>query len=366
MRVSDFSRCALGICAAFAMLAGCGSGSQSQRALPAPFQHSGAQSRLDQLPGSRLNTSDAASGIGVSALQMNHSPSWMLPEAKNEELLYIANYYTNIVRVYSYPAAKLVGSLTADIYVPDGVCVDNHNNVWIVNNSEDPSGGAKIVEYKHGGTKPIATLHDDFEYSETCSVDPTTGNLAVTNYGNYSNGPGSVSIYTHAKGDPKIYDDSKIATMYFCGYDPNGDLFVDGVNTDGHFQLAELPKGEKIFTNITLKGGTIYYPGQVQWDGKHLAVGDQDAGNTPSGYSYSAIYQTTGAGGKIVGETPLDDSLDVAGFWIQGDTVVAPNAPELASQSGGNVYFYKYPGGGAPKKNLKKGFSNPLGLAISP
>jgi hypothetical protein len=153
--------------------------------------------------------------------------------------------------------------------------------------------------------------------------------------------------------------------VYFCGYDPKGNLYVDGQNPSGYFEFAELPKGKKTFTNILLKGGTVYFPGQIQWDGKYLAVGDQDAGNI-SGYTYSAIYQTTGAGGKIVGKTPLNDSLDVAGFWIQGDTVVAPNAQELASQHGGNVYFYKYPAGGNPTKNLKKGFSYPLGAAISP
>lgn len=364
MRVSDFGRYVLGYCVMVGTVAGCAGRSETQLAPLAPFRQIG-ESKFGQLSGRRLNTSDAVSGLDVAALQRNNSPSWMLPEAKNEELLYVANYYTNVVRVYSYPAGKLVGSLTTDIYVPDGVCVDKQNDVWIVNNAE-ASGGAQVVEYKHGGTKPLATLEDRLEYSETCSVDPTTGNLAVTNYGDYANGPGSVSIYTHAKGNPKMYFDSDLNPVYFCGYDPKGNLYVDGLNTKGYFQLAEMPKGKKSFTNIKLTGGTIYFPGQVQWDGKHLAVGDQDAGNTISGYTYSAIYQTTGAGGKIVGETPLDDSLDVAGFWVQGDTVVAPNAPELASQNGGNVYFYKYPGGGKPIKNLKNGFSNPLGLAISP
>ncbi len=40
----------------------------------------------------------------------------------------------------------------------------------------------------------------------------------------------------------------------------------------------------------------------VQWDGKYVAVGDQ----MPSGTYTDAIYPTTGAGGKIVHETPLD------------------------------------------------------------
>jgi len=350
---------------AVACIAGCGGALQSQPAPSIGFPQIGVQSRLGLLLGRARNTSDAAGAIDVPVLQSKQSSSWMLPEAKTEELLYIANYYTNIVRVYSYPAGKLVGSLTTDLSTPDGICVDKQSNIWIVNNSE-ASGGIKIVEFKHGGTKPVATLQDSREYSESCSVDPTTGNLAVTNQGDYSNGPGSVSIYTNAKGAPKMYFDSDLNSVYFCGYDPKGDLYVDGINTKGYFQLAEMPKGKKSFTNITLKGGTIYFPGQVQWDGKYLAVGDQDAGNLPSGYTYSAIYETTGSGGKIVAKTPLDDSLDVAGFWIAGQTLVAPNAPELASQSGGNVYFYKYPAGGKPIKNLKNGFSNPLGLAISP
>lgn len=364
MRTSDFARYAIGLCAASAILAGCGGGVQSQPAPPGAFQQGATQSRFGQPFGRRLSASDAASSIVVSGLQ-TREPSWMLPEARAEQLLYVTNYYTNIVRVYSYPAGKLVGSLTTDIVAPVGACVDKQNDVWIVDNAE-ASGGAHVFEFKHGGTKPVANLRDDREYSETCSVDPTTGNLAVTNQGNYSNGPGSVSIYTRAKGDPKMYFDPKLGSMYFCGYDPKGNLFVDGISTDGFFQLAELPKGKKTFTNIKLTGGTIYFPGQIQWDGKHLAVGDQDAGNTISGYTYSAIYETTGAGGKIIGSTPLDESLDVAGFWIAGNTVVAPNAPELASQTGGNVYFYKYPGGGKPTKNLKKGFSDPLGAALSP
>ena len=47
--------------------------------------------------------------------------SWMLPEAKSEDLLYVANVYT--ITVYSYPKGKLVGTLK-DFYKPYGECVD--------------------------------------------------------------------------------------------------------------------------------------------------------------------------------------------------------------------------------------------------
>jgi hypothetical protein len=72
----------------------------------------------------------------------------------------------------------------------------------------------------------------------------------------------------------------------------------------------------------------------------------------------NAIYQTTGAGGKIVHETPLDSGGgDIVEFWIQGSTVIGPNALEPRSKYDiGSVGFYKYPAGGEPTKTLMKGF----------
>ncbi len=151
-----------------------------------------------------------------------------------------------------------------------------------------------------------------------------------------------------------MYFDSKIVAMFKCGYDPKGNLYVDGQPDDSSigFQFAELPKGKKNFIDITLKGGTINFPGQIQWDGKHVAVGGQDAQGSGSPET-SAIYQTTGARAKIVGKTPLKDSYDVGGFYIQGQNVVA--ADSLAISKGGYALFYKYPTGGKPTKTISKG-----------
>ena len=139
-----------------------------------------------------------------------------------------------------------------------------------------------------------------------------------------------------------MYFDSKIIAMFRCGYDPKGNLYVDGQPDDYSigFQFAELPKEKKNFVDITLKGGKINFPGQVQWDGKYVAVGDQDAQASGSPET-SAIYQTTGAGGKIVGKTALKGSIDISGFYIQGNTVVG--ADSLGTPKGGYALFYKYP-----------------------
>ena len=216
------------------------------------------------------------------------------------------------------------------------------------------------VEYKHGGKTHVAAVQDPGSGAHTgCSVDPATGNLAVTSYGVSSSGGGAVAIYAHAKGKPQHYTDSKIPHFNFCGYDPKGNLYADGTDAaQSQFHFAELSKGAKTFENIKLTGGLIYYPGNVQWDGKYVAVGDQNIG----GFDVSAIYQTTGAGGKIVHKTPLDDPTDgsaedIVQFWIDGKTVVGPN------NYGSDAGFYKYPAGGKPTKTIK-GF-DAYGAAIS-
>ncbi len=105
----------------------------------------------------------------------------MLPEAKGDHLLYVSGPGTGKAYVYSYPGAKLVGTLTGFV-ASLGVCTDKAGDVWI---ADDTGGGLRpgtMIEYAHGGTTPIATLNDG-DPPLNCSVDATTGNLAVaSNY----------------------------------------------------------------------------------------------------------------------------------------------------------------------------------------
>lgn len=357
MRISRFGSYALGICVAVAMFAGCGGGAQSQLAPLAPLQQSSAQSRLGQLSQVRAGTTGAAQ-TGVVEVHPDHGPSWMAPGAATQDLLYISNYNASTVVVYSYPQDKLVGTLTG-FHGPDGLCVDKKGDVWIVNNDATHSG-EDVVEYKHGGKKPIAILEIGDGYAISCSIDPTTGNLAATVLDTYSGASGYLAVFAHAEGNPTYYTDPKISAYYFCGYDNKGNLYVDGAYSGVPFQFAELPKGKKTFTNITLKGATIHFPGDVQWDSKYVTVADQECMGE---YPYSTcIYQTTGAGGKIVGNTPLTGSGDIINLWIDGNTVVGPNTTGTYENE---VLFYKYPAGGKPTKTLKNGFDYPTGAAVS-
>jgi len=304
-----------------------------------------------------------AASTGMLTVHPNRGPSWMAPDLAKQALLYVSNYGGSDVFVYTYPQGKLVGTLTG-FHGPDGICTDKKGDVWIVNNYGTQSG-ENVVKYKHGGTKPIATVYDPAYIPVSCSVDPATGDLAVSNLSTYASGPGNLALFMDAKGNPKLIAVPHMSNVYFCGYDPKGNLFVDGTQTGPStaFQFAELPKGKKTFEDITLKGVTINFPGNVRWDGKHVAVGDQNYQAYPE---ISAIYQTTGSGGKIVGKTVFSDYGDIEGFWIQGKTVIGPDNCQNGCTDGYSVGFYDYPAGRKPFKKLaNKDFNAPRGSAVS-
>jgi hypothetical protein len=332
MKISWLGRYVLGSCVTVVLLAGCG-------ATPTPMGVPGVT-----LQGTQPRFEPPGGPAGAA--------SWMLPDAKAQDLLYVGNVFT--VSVYSYPLGKLEGRLTGFL-ASSGECVDAKGDVFITSEV-----GETIVEYAHGGTKPIETLLAAAEHPLGCAIDPTTGNLAVTTFGN--NSAGNLAIYPHAMGGPSTYTDPHILQYYLCGYDKNGNLFVDGISPprDGsHFVLAELPKGSSTFTDITLDKH-ISLPGGVQWDGKYLALADQNT---------SVIYQfrLSGSRGTEVHSTPLGSpASDVFQFYISGKTVIAPNDYSLGSKTTkGDVLYYQYPAGGAPIRTITHGVHEPRGVVLS-
>jgi len=295
--------------------------------------------------GKPLPSLPTASGSSPAARSLATGASWMDPDAKRGALLYASDSAANIVKVFSYPRGKLVGTLTG-FQTPQGMCVGRAGHVFITN-----SGAAQILEYAHGGTTPIATLADTGEHPIGCAVSPVNGDLAATNIFDDSYTNGSLSVYRRAHGTPKKYTDPQMIADYFCGYDASGNLFLDGTKpTTFSFVFAELPKGGKSLRNITLDQ-TIGGPGGVQWDGKYVAVADQEA---PVIYQFSI----TGSAGTKAGETQTQGSSDVVQFFIRGNTVVGPNA------TSGQVMYWPYPAGGVQTKIIS-GFEVPIGTAIS-
>jgi len=336
------SRYALSSCVAAAMLAGCGGGQP-------PI---GASSAIRQ---SVAQHSLAAQRSAGAAQLGSDGASWMLPEANGEDLLYVSNgpassHNSAWVTVYSYPRGKLVGILRG-FAAPAGECVDRGGNVFIT----DTDTG-KIFEYAHGGKHPIATLPAPGPDSLGCSVDPTTGNLAVSSLGFGNNG--AVGIYKGAKGSPKLYKNRAFQMYYFCGYDNSGNLFVDGQNyASSAFEFAELAQGDTKLKSVTLNQ-SIGFPGGVQWDGKYVTVGDQ---NTSIVYQFSI----SGDVGTEAGSTTLggSDVGAVLQYFIVGSRLIAPNA--CSGKCVGNVLYFPYPSGGDATKTITKDVHYPRGLVVS-
>jgi hypothetical protein len=347
MKPSRFDRSAISGFVAAAFLAACG-GTQPLGGAP------GA------LPQSRALASHADLG-----------GSWMLPEAKGESLLYVSDYSPtgSHVYVYTYPDGTLVGTL--DVGAAGGECVDKAGDVWITSR-------VSVVEYAHGGSKPIKTL-TDYERPNDCSIDATSGNLAVSNQPAGRQRFGKIFIYPKAQGTPRKYQTSSaIRYPNALSYDDRGNLFIDGywIGYSGsscssgcpYPGFAELGRGSDTIRNINLRGGRYFCgqagPGGIAFDGKYLAV-------TPACNQFFVYRYVLSRGhGDYEGELTLNNANFLFRFWIQGHTLIAPDCiifeKHHHAYCEGAVMFYRYPAGGNPIQTITgQNLGAPVAAAVS-
>jgi hypothetical protein len=321
-----FSRSqALGVYAAVALLAGCGGGSQLGSN---QIQPSAPQTRMNLAFVDRTGAAHTAPGR-----------SWMAPEAKKSDLAYISNFYNSTVLAFTYPGGKYVG-LISGVKDAQGLCATKTGNWWAV-----ASGADEVAEYAHGGTTPLKTLSVTAGEPASCAIDSATGNLAVTILGS-----GDVVIFAAGSGSGTTIADD-LSSSYFDGYDDKGDLFVDGITPSDTYGVVELPKGSSMFETITLSH-SLEFPGDIQWHGSYLAVGDQEA---------QVIYHFAihGTDAKEIGVTQLT-GWNGGGFWIQEPDVVAIDAG-----SGNTGAIWRYPAGGSPITVFQGSFDLPIGVTVS-
>jgi DNA-binding beta-propeller fold protein YncE len=270
----------------------------------------------------------------------------MLPEASSEDLLYVTNY-SNVL-VFAYPQGQLVGELK-NFFSNAGACVDSKGDVFIVN--EHPEA---VYEYAHGGTKRIATLVDKKAGSIGCSINPVTGDLAVSGVSSY------VDIFKQAKGKPISVLDRRMWYGSFVTYDDTADLFFLGLkNPKGGPRLSEMLSGSKHFTNIKADA-YMYDEGGIQWNAGYLTtVSYIDSTKTTA----IGQFQVTGQKAHEVSVTPLETAYIVLGYFIDGETIVVPN---LGNTGKNNVLLYDYPAGGEPTETITQPGFTPRGVVVSP
>jgi len=251
-------------------------------------------------------------------------------EAKGRSLLYVI--VSGAVNILTYPDGEKVGSIEYGLYsYLAGECSDRSGNVWIADY-------ATLAEYAHGGTKAIAEKSFTW-YVGGCSVDPASNDLAVVGQ------QGRAYVFRDERGKAHVYRTNPPYGLRYCGYDAHGNLFVDGVNIDGETVFFELPRGGGKLVELTLDK-KIGNPGQIQWDGRYVAIQDRDR-------PYH-IYQVTfsGSKGTVVNTIALAGLRKPVGTsWIDGGTVLVPYRNR--GHSADAVGFFNYPAGGNPVNILK-------------
>lgn len=297
-RMKTFTRCAATIGVA-ALLIGC-------------------SAEPGAMPPTRISTSDARENLS----------------GKGGDLLYLMDR-DGRVEIVSYPADKEVGSIYYGLYsYLGGECADRAGNVWITDY-------ATIAEYRHGGTKPIRTRAVEWDL-KGCTVAPGTDNLAAVGQ------HGTVFVWNGGQGRAKTYHTKSYYRLSYCGYDADGNLFVDGIDPydSDKFLFFELPNGGQKLKAISLDK-KIAGAGQVQWDGRYIAIQ-----NNEGPFDILQV-KVSGSTGTVVNRINLAElRAPVGASWIAGSTLFVPYGSH--GKFGDAIAVFHYPAGGQPTRVLKK------------
>ncbi len=224
-----------------------------------------------------------ASTVTPRQATLGAAHSWMRPGSKQGPLIY-SNGSLSAVLIFDF-SGDLVGEL-GGLDEPTGLCSDATGDVYVTDMDLQ-----LIYKYPAGGTLPVDIYDDRGNLPIACAVDPTTGSLAVINEGTEGTN-GDVAIYPPGNdSNPAVYATPNLSIYSFGGYDPSGNLYVDGTGAKQSFQLAVLEKGSGGLVPVPVSGlnNKKHRVAGVLWDGTYVAVGDALAG---------AVYRLAVAGGS--------------------------------------------------------------------
>ncbi|MGA8100053.1 MAG: hypothetical protein WB810_15465 [Candidatus Cybelea sp.] len=280
MKISTSAAYALGVVAAAALVAGCSGGTQSSALSPTSTMTNAQHSGASPLHHNALGAFNSVKQPGKA--HPDHQKSWVSPDIKKREprILFVSDSGTDDVYMYTLPGMKLKGTLSG-FSEPQGMCSDTKGNVFV-----DNTGTTQVLEISRTGSI-VNTFTDSVGYPVGCAIDPATGNLAVANiFGFY--GAGQVVIWPGANpsSTPTTISNPSQYFYYFDGYGPGSSLWVSGRDSYGTYMVSGC--GSSSCSTIPLSGGTIYFPGSVQWDGTRgqWVLFDQLCNDTTEACSY--------------------------------------------------------------------------------
>ena len=260
------------------------------------------------------------------------------------------------VDVFDYPSGTKVGQLSGfdSGFDKEGLCADGAGDVFVAGTlyiSGNASG--QVYEFQYGSESPSVKL-STHGYADSCSIDPTTGNLAVTEYYYPVFGHGDVAIFPNAQGTPTYYSDPNGQRFSYCAYDSAGNLFISLFRAG---ELLEMAGGSQSFQTIALNQKPTF-SGSLQWYENKLIVASWTTENSPESIQRVQISNGTAT---ILGTTVLangHDKRSVGQYAVDGANIVGPDENDKY------LAMWKYPKGGASTKNLGRGSGHWKGAVI--
>lgn len=249
------------------------------------------------------------------------------------------------VYVFNFPSGTPAGQLGGfdQGFEKNGLCLDRANDLFVTGWNHDSLKG-QTYEFGPGSQAPIAKLTTS-GVAHTCSVDPTTGNLAVAEIKNKpGDNRGAIAVFAGAQGDPTYYIDPQSSNFRDCAFDSAGNLYV---SQDSRGDLIELAQGSQTFETIALNAGAI--SGSLQWYDGDLLVSSWTVKKSKDTIEQ---VQVNGSTATIVGISVLDAkkrTRSVDQYVVDGDVIVGPGDNDKYLE------MWNYPAGGKPTKNLGRG-----------
>jgi hypothetical protein len=295
-------------------------------------------------------------------IHRDHHKSWISPNiTRLPRLLFASDVASGDVYIFELPQMLLEGTITGFIY-PQGECSDKHGNVYVA----DTNAG-NVYEYSRDlhlrNTYPVS-----YGPPEGCAVNPTNGNLAVTTYPTDTGATGAVLIYSSTSSSPTVLTNPEQFYYEFAGYDPSGNLWTDGF--DAAYSTTVVSScGASSCSTVNLSGGTIGFPGAIEYDtvSKNWVIFDQYCDETEGSCSYPV--SATGALGTQTVYLNHDGSnacdLVQGVIAAYGQKYVAGADYEYCGYDPSSVNRWAYPAGGMPTNHTDQVVSSPIGAAIS-
>ncbi len=283
--------------------------------------------------------------IDFAAMAKNKGPTIAISDTSN-----------NVVDLFT-AAGTQVGQLTGFSF-PAGMASDVKGDLYIAD-----ANNSRVQIYAAGLASPPTTLSDPGQVPVDVDSFANGAYVAVTNVYTTDRGPGSVSIF---KGSTlqRTITFSNLQHAYFCAFDGKGNLYVDGIDTNGNLLIGEIPKvtsGGSTFQQLTTANTIADAEGiQVTTSGGQIAI--EDTGNYAI-YTYNP--PSGGSLGTPVQITPLGASSNPKTFAFAKTMTDLYTTDDIGN---GDAFEYAYPTGGTPASTITVDVNNgdPLGTAVIP